>query len=212
MDKAGVQELFDSLALEYVRERDAQPSFQRQKREVLSLLEGSEGRLLDVGCGPACMEEDLLARGFTVVGVDASMEMLRHGERRLAGHPLRHRCRLEPGDVERLQYPDGSFDAVICMGVLEYLAAYDRAIGEIHRVLRSGGLAVLTVPNRLSPRHVLDAALRWAKRAVGRATDEPPNRCIPWRLAALLRRHGFRVLARRYCGTQFILSARRALP
>ena len=176
------------------------------------MLDGAAGRLLDVGCGPACMEEEFLVRGFEVVGIDASTEMLRHGRQRLAGHPLRHRCVLEPGDVERLRYGDAAFDAVIAMGVLEYLPAYDAAIAEIRRVLRPHGLAVITVPNRLHPRHVAQEALQLAKRAAGRSVEAPPNRCIPWQLKGLLERQGLRVAARRYCGTQFIVSARRALP
>ena len=209
MDKGGVRELFDGLALEYAHERDLQPSFLAQKREVLALLDGAGGRLLDIGCGPACMEGDLLSRGFEVVGLDVSLEMLRHGLQRLRAHPFGHRCRLELGDVERLGFRDASFDAVICMGVLEYLAAYDRAISEIYRVLRPGGVAVATVPNRLSPRHVAGAAARLAKRALGRPREYAPNRCIPWRMARQLRRQGFHLLAHRYCGTQFIVSATR---
>ena len=45
--------MFDSLALEYVRTRDSQLSFQCQRRIALEFLAGAQGRLLEVGCGPA---------------------------------------------------------------------------------------------------------------------------------------------------------------
>src|SRR5919108_5141528 len=86
--KAQVQALFDSLALEYVRERERQFSFISQKRIVVEMLMGSRGRLLEVGCGPGIMLPDLLALGFEVHAIDVSAEMIRRAEQRLASHPL----------------------------------------------------------------------------------------------------------------------------
>src|SRR5205823_3707099 len=73
---------------------------------------------------------------------------------------------------EALPFADGSFDVVVATGVLEY-AALDRALDEIARVLRAGGLAVLSYPNRHAPyglwkTRVFYRAVRAAKRLVGR--------------------------------------------
>ena len=51
--------------------------------------------------------------GFEAHGIDVSSEMIR-----------RARC------------PEGAYDAVLCMGVLEYLPRYSRALAEIGRVLK----------------------------------------------------------------------------
>src|ERR687884_1699576 len=115
--KARVEALFDSLALEYVRERERQFSFISQKRIVVDLLRGTRGRLLEVGCGPAIMLPDLLAMGLEVQGIDVSAEMIRRAEQRMASHPLATRCTLTIGDVEKLGFPDASFEAVLGMGV-----------------------------------------------------------------------------------------------
>src|SRR5437868_12635327 len=80
--KAKVEALFDSLALEYVREREQQFSFVSQKRIVMELLRSHRGRLLEVGCGPGVMLPDLLAMGFEVHGIDVSAEMIRRAEQR----------------------------------------------------------------------------------------------------------------------------------
>src|SRR6478735_93271 len=95
--KGRVEALFDALALEYVRSRDSQLSFQCQKRISLEFLAGSQGRLLEVGCGPAVMMPDLLAMGFEVQGIDVSGEMVRRGRQRMAGHPQEARCKLDVG-------------------------------------------------------------------------------------------------------------------
>src|SRR5438067_1469542 len=85
--------IFDSLALEYVRERERQFSFRSQKRIVIDLLAGAKGHLLEIGCGPAVMTPEFLAMGFQVQGIDVSKEMVRRAEQRMAGHPLQKRCR-----------------------------------------------------------------------------------------------------------------------
>jgi ubiquinone/menaquinone biosynthesis C-methylase UbiE len=207
--KASVQALFDSLALEYVREREHQVSFATQKRIVIGMLGGAKGRLLEVGCGPAVMTPELLAMGFEVQGIDVSSEMVRRAGQRMAGHPLEKRCRFALGDVERLQYPSNTFNAVVCMGVLEYLPRYGRALAEMCRVLVPGGIVVLTLPNRASAYHVAAsgyAAVRSIERKLrGRAAPErvAHNRCVPWKFDRELPDAGLRKVQSQACNFMF---------
>lgn len=194
--KAQVEALFDSLALEYARTREAQFSFVAQKRLVVDLLAGVRGRILEVGCGPAVMTPELLAMGFEVHGIDVSAEMLRRARQRMAGHPLEARCRFALGDFERLQYPDAFFDAVLAMGVLEYLPAYGRALQATARVLKPGGAAVFTLPNRASAYHLARGPYGTLRGALRRLLRRPPpvgcatNPCLPWAFDAELERSG----------------------
>jgi ubiquinone/menaquinone biosynthesis C-methylase UbiE len=48
--------------------------------------------------------------------------------------------------VTAITEPDGAFDLVICNHVLEHVPDLDRALTELHRVLRPGGVAVLQTP------------------------------------------------------------------
>lgn len=207
--KANVRTMFDSLALEYVREREQQFSFRSQKRIVIDMLAGAKGRLLEVGCGPAVMTPDLLAMGFDVQGIDVSQEMVRRAEQRIAGYPLASRCRFAVGDVERLQAAGGAFNAVVCMGVLEYLSSYGRALTEICRVLAPGGVAILTVPNRASAYHVARSgylALRsFEKQLRGKGPHEDlvHNRCVPWKLDRELAEAGLRKVQSQACNFMF---------
>jgi len=152
--KSQVEALFDSLALEYVRERERQFSFVSQKRIAVGMLLGGRGRLLEVGCGPGIMLPDLLAMGCEVHAIDISAEMIRRAEQRMSGHPLARRCHLGVGDVERLEFGEGSFDAVLAMGVLEYLPARAGALREMVRVLKPGGHLVLPPPTISLPRPI----------------------------------------------------------
>ena len=207
--KANVRATFDSLALEYVRSREQQVSFKAQKRIVIEMLGGVKGRLLEVGCGPAVMTPELLAMGFEVQGIDVSGEMVRRASERMAGHPLARRCKFALGDVERLQFAGGTFNAVVCMGVLEYLPRYARALAEIWRVLVPGGVVVLTVPNRASAYHVARsgyAALRSFERQL-RGRSAPlglaHNRCVPWKFDRELAEAGLRKVESQACNFIF---------
>lgn len=207
--KANVEAMFDSLALEYVRERERQVSFRSQKRIAIDMLAGTRGRLLEVGCGPAVMTPELLAMGFEVHGIDMSKEMVRRARQCMTGHPLEKRCQFELGDIERLRFAPGTFNAVLCMGVLEYLPQYARAVAEIERVLAPGGIVVLAVPNRASAYHVARAgyvALRSLERRLRRRSAPPGvahNRCVPWKLDRELAAAGLRKVESQACNFIF---------
>ncbi|HZE61222.1 MAG TPA: class I SAM-dependent methyltransferase [Burkholderiales bacterium] len=207
--KAQVEALFDSLALDYLRDRDRQISFLSQKAIAIDFLGGAKGRLLEVGCGPAVMTPELVAMGLEAHGIDVSCEMVRRARQRMAGHPLEKRCTFAVDDVERLHFPEGSFDAVLCMGVLEYLPRYSRALAEMARVLKPGGLAVIALPNRTAAYHVVRdgyRALRGFERKLRRRRAPyrlAHNRCVPWRFDRELARAGLVKEASRACNFIF---------
>jgi len=207
--KAQVEALFDSLALEYLRERERQVSFLSQKRIAIEFLGDATGRLLEVGCGPALMMPELVVMGFEAHGIDVSGEMIRRARQRMAGHPLEKRCSFSVDDVERMHIAEGSYDAVLCMGVLEYLPRYSRALAEISRVLKPGGIAVLALPNRASAYHIARAAyvnLRaFERRLRGRRGPYKlaHNRCVPWKFDRELIASGLRKLESRACNFMF---------
>jgi ubiquinone/menaquinone biosynthesis C-methylase UbiE len=185
--KADVQAMFDALALEYVRTREQQFSFVAQKRLALDMLGEVRGRILEVGCGPAVMAPELLAMGLEVHGVDLSREMVHRARQRMAGHPLEKQCRFAVGDVEDLPYPDDFFDSLLAMGVLEYLPTYQRALQSVARVLKPGGVAVFTLPNRASTYHLARGAYEGLRAGVRRLGRRPAGAacaqklCLPWR-------------------------------
>lgn len=55
---------------------------------------------------------------------------------------------IEKQDLTRLSYPENSFDSIICLEVLEYLRLENlsQGLSEIHRVLKPGGIALITCP------------------------------------------------------------------
>ncbi|HEY6357653.1 MAG TPA: class I SAM-dependent methyltransferase, partial [Vicinamibacterales bacterium] len=79
---------------------------------------------------------------------DASPKAIRLAKENVRQHG--NHARLEVADAERLPYRDASFDFVYAHGVVQYAADDRKVISECHRVLRSGGLALVQVYNRRS--------------------------------------------------------------
>ena len=207
--KRQAREAFNDRAEHYALEREQLPYFQAQLEIVLSMLSEERGRILDIGCAAGGEIPILQSRGFSVVGIDLSPEMLRFAQRRFATTRDVVFCRA---DIERLPFASGSMDDLVCLGVLEYLPDYSAALAEISRVLRPGGLAVLALPTRISlynisdqlVNHTLRPVVRLAKRIVGRKPTVQGgktlgrNLCVPWKFRALLRQNGFSPERSRY--------------
>ena len=140
----------------------------RQER-VLEFIDNVEmppgAAVLDVGCGPGYLLEALGARGFVLSAVDASKEMLSRARERLQRFPNDQVADLRLGDIESLPFQDAVFDLVCSTGVIEYLAADEKALSEMYRVLNPGGYLLLPVTNRLSPINCLDPLVEKLKRA-----------------------------------------------
>ena len=103
-------------------------------------------RLLDVGCGPGSITAGLaqaVAPG-EVVGIDLQPTLIERA--RTAARGVAN-LRFEVGDLYRLPFADGSFDAVFANGILMHLAEPLRALAELRRVLRSGGIAGVRDPD-----------------------------------------------------------------
>ncbi len=108
-------------------------------REIFSRLEGRK-RILDIGCANGAILKPLLNQ-HEIHGVDISEELLKIAN--ASGiKAVRHDVEAGP-----LPYPDKSFDAVFCGETIEHQVDTDWLMSELNRVLKPGGLLVLTYPN-----------------------------------------------------------------
>lgn len=101
--------------------------------------------LLDVGYGSGIFFPELARRARRVVGLEvhAEADAVAEGLRKLGVE-----VELHTGDLFAMPFEDGTFDALVCLSVLEHLTELDEALTEFRRVLRAGGVAVLCFPTR----------------------------------------------------------------
>jgi SAM-dependent methyltransferase len=112
---------------------------------------GQRLRILDVGIGQGTQALRLARAGHKVTGLDPDPRMLAVVRTALAAEPegIRERVRLLKSDGRDtgVHFLPGSFDVVLCHGVLMYLAEPDPTVAGLARVLAPGGLLSLLIRN-----------------------------------------------------------------
>ncbi len=114
---------------------------QRMALDRLRIVPGQV--VLDLGCGPGDGAAMLAARGANAIGLDYSQGMLETARKEptLTG-------RLSRGDAGRLPFKDGAFDKLVCTNSFHHYPDHFKALCEMRRVLKPGGLMVLVDPRR----------------------------------------------------------------
>jgi SAM-dependent methyltransferase len=122
-------------------EADRYQSYAPWMKEVMGFSRHAGKRVLEIGPGLGTDHAQFARAGAEMYALDLTAVHLEHTRRRfdlegLATRPVR-------GDAEDLPLADGSFDVVYSFGVLHHTPSTARAVREIHRVLRPGGLAIV---------------------------------------------------------------------
>ncbi|KPC67733.1 class I SAM-dependent methyltransferase [Streptomyces coelicoflavus] len=112
---------------------------------------GRRLRVLDVGMGQGTQALRLARAGHQVTGVERDATMIAAARDALAGQPegIRERMRIVEGDGRDtgVHFLPGSFDVVLCHGVLMYIEEPDPLLAGLARMLAPGGLLSLVVRN-----------------------------------------------------------------
>jgi ubiquinone/menaquinone biosynthesis C-methylase UbiE len=139
--------VFSRHAGSYMRRLDCIMSKResRGRLRVIELIAAAPGeRILELACGPGTLSQILATRVAPtgeVVGVDLAPGMIS-----LAASSAPANATFLVMDIERLEFPDHSFDAAACGHGLQFAPDLGRALGEAHRVLRPRGRLAASVP------------------------------------------------------------------
>jgi 2-polyprenyl-3-methyl-5-hydroxy-6-metoxy-1,4-benzoquinol methylase len=133
-------------------------SFDLHREDLaVSLLEGGE-KLLDVGCGSGSLMFKAKDKFKNVYGIDISPSRIDEAKKKAVekfgeNNNLHFSvCNIN----EKIDFPDDMFDAVTSIAVIEHVFDPYYVVSEIHRVLKSGGVFVVEVPNIAYIRHRID--------------------------------------------------------
>ena len=136
-----IKKQYDTIGPRYLQEQQRYFSERQDtaREFIIAALGDVNGkRLLDVGCGGGRDLQLYVSLGAEVFGVDPSEVMVQEAKRLDVAH-------VALGDWESTGFPDAHFDVVVGRFSLHYLASFDAAYAEVHRVLRPGGRFVFVV-------------------------------------------------------------------
>lgn len=138
--KRAIRRAYDDIAEAYLAERSNDPLAAGLLCDLTDRLP-DDGRVLDAGCGAGVPVSKRLAVEYDVVGVDFSVEQVRRARQDVL------RANFVQGDMATLAFADDSFDAVCAFFSIIHVPMdeHSRVAAEFSRVLRPGGLALLTV-------------------------------------------------------------------
>jgi ubiquinone/menaquinone biosynthesis C-methylase UbiE len=133
-------------------------------------------RVLEIGVGLGADHQRFASAGADLYGIDLTDRAVQHTQRRLSAYGLA--SKLGVGDAENLNFPDRYFDVVYSWGVLHHTPDTRRAVREIWRVLKPGGVAKVMLYHKWS----LVGLMLWVRYAL--------LRLRPWlTLEAVYARH-----------------------
>jgi SAM-dependent methyltransferase len=130
---------YDDVAEAYLADRTREGGDVDALVELLARLSPG-ARVLDAGCGAGVpVAARLVDDGFVTVGLDLSLGQLRLGNEHVRS------WRPVQGDLTRLPFADAAFDAVVSFYAVIHVprSLHPTIFGEVHRVLRPGGWALL---------------------------------------------------------------------
>jgi ubiquinone/menaquinone biosynthesis C-methylase UbiE len=139
----------------------------------------SDALIVDLGCGAGTYCRFLRKRGFRIIGLDYSLPILKRAQELQGDEEIQ----LLNGEVYNLPLSDQCVDVVVCIGVLQTLSDEKRALKEIRRVLKPGGVLFLDGINALG----INELMKW----------KPGNQLRtynPFILRKYLERKGFQCL------------------
>jgi O-antigen biosynthesis protein len=113
-------------------------------RYRLALALAKDRDVLDIACGEGYGSAALAKTARSVVGVDIAPEVVAHAARTYPDPKLRF---LE-GACDALPLPDTSIDLIVSFETIEHHERHEEMMTEFSRVLRHGGLVLLSSPNR----------------------------------------------------------------
>jgi SAM-dependent methyltransferase len=169
--------------------------------KILKLVDVPGGRALDVGCGAGRLATALGRRGFQVDGVDVEERVVEQAGQLAAAAGVGARFFVADFTKADTRFADEKYDLVVCSEVLEHVEGWRDVVANIARVLKPGGLLVLTTPNDPGQFSILDEyaghvrRFRWdeLKSGLGRFSIEkaftvgfPLTRTLHWTYTRVL--------------------------
>jgi len=182
-----VENGYDSIYEKY----DSYYGISMNRRELADFLKlvPKRSTVLDIGCGSGRVSKFLIDRGFGVVGIDISRNMLKLAKQKAP------QAEFHRQDMRDLDFPKESFDAVLALySIIHVPRKYHSGIfKKINRVLKPKGIALVSVGGSDLENYIDENWMNWGSRMYWSQFDLEKN-------LDLLRKSGFKIISWRLSG------------
>ena len=164
----------------------------KRAKIALEFVEGSNLRILNAGCGPGFDSEEFKKAGHYVVGIDF--------DKSLVDFALKNGFQQEGklADLNKeIPFKDNEFDVIFCSEVVEHLPIIHVLLKECKRVLKKGGMLLLTTDN---PAYIKNRIRLLFGNADFLAHQSHVHLYTPAKMQELLEENGFEVLTKKTLG------------
>lgn len=151
------ENIFSGVLASYTRSYDAWKRIQGVIKYFIQEIKKRKNtiKVLDAGCGDGrltCLFNSIERVKEKVVfyGIDISPTEIHFGKS-LANFLQMNNLNFDIGNVTSLRFSGASFDIVMCLDVIEHLEEPAKCLSEVFRVLKPGGLGIVTTCNKTSP-------------------------------------------------------------
>ena len=118
---------------------------------AFNLIEVKKGeKILDIGFGSGIILKMLVKKECDTYGIDISSEAVEYIKK------TNKKAKVKVCDAEKPDFPDNSFDKVICSEVIEHLEKPENLLKEVYRILKPKGTFIISTPNYLSHYGILE--------------------------------------------------------
>lgn len=115
------------------------------KKQLLTIKGKS---VLDIGCGDGVLIYKFAKEGAVCSGIDLSFDAVKYAKH--ITESKGYNISLSSGSCEKIHYKSNIFDIIVCSDVIEHLENPHLLLQEVKRLLKRGGIAVISTPLRLT--------------------------------------------------------------
>lgn len=127
------------------------PAFAKRARFILNGIHSNKPqRVLDIGCGRGYYTKLTSLFPFVkeIQSIDANPEYVKRAKKNVGKDK---RITIQTGSIYKLPFKNNYFDCIIASEILEHLERDEKAVVELHRVLKKDGTLLVSVPNKNYP-------------------------------------------------------------
>ena len=153
----GVEGYFAIKYAEFAKESEEMQKEYRRLAEKAALII-QEGRLLEIGPGPAYVSIEIAKRlsSVEIIGLEISDSMIEIAQRNAKEYGVSGKITFKKGDASKMPFEDSEFDFVVTNGSLHHWKKPTQVINEMHRILKPGCSGLVSDLRKDAPKEKID--------------------------------------------------------